>query len=69
MAKLRESSGARHPGFGVLDIKSRYRAMKYLQETLKMLPQAPEPIVIENIAEHLGTIGVIHYTSPQSSLR
>ena len=64
-AKLREMFGSEHPGFGVLDLKARYRGHKYLRETLKMLPQKPETIVINNIAEHLGTIGAIHYTSNQ----
>ena len=64
-AKLREMFGAEHPGFGVLDIKARYRGEKYLQETLKILPQKPETIVIENIAEHLASISAVHYTSPQ----
>ena len=67
VAKLRETFGSEHPGFGVLDIKARYRGQKYLQETLKILPQKPETIVIDNIAEHLGAIGAIHYTSPQIS--
>ena len=31
----------------------------------KILPQKPETIVIHNIAEHLGSIGAIHYTSNQ----
>ena len=56
---------AEEAAFGVLDIKARYRGQKYLQETLKILPQKPEPIVIDDIAEHLGAIGAIHYTSPQ----
>ena len=64
-AKLREMFGSEHPGFGVLDIKARYRGLKYLHETLKILPQKPETIVIDNIAEHLGSIGAIHYTSNQ----
>ena len=64
-AKLREMFGSEHPGFGVLDIKARYRGLRYLQETLKILPQKPETIVINNIAEHLGAIGAIHYTSNQ----
>ena len=64
-AKLREMFGSEHPGFGVLDIKARYRGRKYLQETLKILPQKPETIVINNIAEHLGSIGAIHHTSNQ----
>ncbi len=64
-AKLREMFGFGHPGFGVLDIKARYRGLKYLHETLKILPQKPETIVIDNIAEHLASIGAIHYTSNQ----
>ena len=64
-AKLRERFDAEHPGFGVLDLKARYRGLRYLQETLKILPQKPEAIVIHNIAEHLGSIGAIHYTSNQ----
>ena len=36
-AKLREMFGnPEHPGFGVLDIKARYRGLRYLQETLKI---------------------------------
>ena len=42
-AKLRERFAAEHPSFGVLDLKARYRAEKYLQETLKILPQKPIP--------------------------
>ena len=64
-AKLQQMFGAEHPGFGVLDLKARYRGKKYLQETLKILPQKPETIVIDNIAEHLASIGAIHYTSHQ----
>jgi putative transposase len=63
--KLREMFGSEHPGFGVLDIKARYRGQKYLQETLKILPKKPDTIVIHNIAEHLGALGAIHYTSNQ----
>ena len=63
-AKLREMFGSEHNGFGVLDLKARYRGQKYLRETLKMLPQKPEPIVIDELAEHLGSIGAIHWTSP-----
>ena len=49
----------------VIDLKARYRGVKYFRETLKILPQKPDPIVIENIAEHLGSIGAIHYTPSQ----
>ena len=65
-AKLRERFGTpEHPSFGVSDIKAHYRGQKYLHEILKILPQKPDTIVIDNIAEHLGSIGAIHYTSKQ----
>ena len=49
----------------VLDLKARYRGAKYLRETLKILPQKPDPIVIDQITEHLGAIGAIHYKPTQ----
>ena len=64
-AKLLAPLRLEHSECSVLDLKAGYRGMKYLQETLKMLPQKPEPIVIDQIAERLGSIGAIHYTSPQ----
>ena len=64
-AKLATTFRAKHAEFGNLDLKARYRGMKYLQETLKILPQKPEPIVIDKIAEHLGSIEAIHHTPPQ----
>ncbi len=64
-AKLLAPLRLEHAKCSVLDLKARYRGVKYLQETLKMLPQKPETIVIDNIAEHLGSIGVIHHTPSQ----
>ena len=64
-AKLKTVFGSKQSEFGTLDLKARYRGQKYLHETLKILPQIPEPIVIEQIDEHLGAIGAIHYTPPQ----
>ena len=59
-AKLLAPLRAEHAEVSVLDLKARYRGMKYLRETLKILPQKPEPIVINQIAEHLGAIGAVH---------
>ena len=44
----------------VLDLKARYRGEKYLSETLKILPQKPDDIVIAELSEHLCSIGAIH---------
>ena len=49
----------------VLDLKAHYRGLKYFRETLKILPQKPDAIVIEQIAERLGSIGAIHQTPAQ----
>ena len=60
-AKLLAPLRAEHAECSVLDLKARYRGVKYFRETLKILPQKPDPIVIDQITEHLGTIGAIHY--------
>ena len=64
-AKLLTPLRLEHSEFSVLDLKARYRGLKYLRETLKILPQKPKPIVIDQIAEHLGAIGAIHHTPSQ----
>ena len=64
-AKLLAPLRLEHAESSVLDLKAHYRAMKYLRETLKILPQKPDPIVIDQIAERLGSIGAIHHTPPQ----
>ena len=37
-----------------------------MREALKILPQKPDPIVIDQIAESLGSIGAIHHTPSRS---
>lgn len=64
-AKLTDTSQNKNIAYSVLDLKSHYRGLKYTDEILKILPQKPEPIVIQQITEHLGAIGAIHYTQPQ----
>ena len=64
-AKLRVPFRLEQTVFSVLDLKARYRGLKYLQERLKRLPQKPEPIVIHQITEHLTALGAIHQTQPQ----
>ena len=64
-AKLLAPLRLEHTELSVLDLKARYRGLKYLHETLKILPQKPEPIVIHQIAERLGVIGAIHHTPSQ----
>ena len=61
-AKLIDTHNCKNTAYSVLDLKAHYRGLKYMIETLKILPQKPEPIVIQQINEHLGSIGAIHNT-------
>ena len=61
-AKLMEDYRCQIPDYSVIDLKSHYRGLKYTIETLKILPQKPEDIVIEQIIGHLSSIGAIHNT-------
>jgi putative transposase len=49
-----------HPDSGVLDLQAYFRAAKYFEETIKMLPQKPEPILLEQIFSHVASLGCIH---------
>ena len=47
------------PDFSVLDLKAHFRARRYLDETIKMLPQIPEPHLISRIWRRLSCFGSI----------
>ena len=47
--------------FNVLDLKAFFRGRKYVAETLKLLPEKPEPILISHILEQVSQLGSIHY--------
>jgi putative transposase len=49
-----------NPLFGVQDIKVYFRACKYLDETLKLMPEKPDPILIQQIFKEITTIGKIN---------
>jgi putative transposase len=44
----------------VLDLKAYYRGQKYVVETLKRLPQKPEPILMARILDQVSRRGRIH---------
>jgi putative transposase len=49
-----------NPDSGVLDLKAYFRAAKYFEETLKMLPEKPDPILLDQIFGHVASLGCIH---------
>jgi hypothetical protein len=48
------------PTFSVNDLKAYFRGRKYVTETLKLLPQKPEPIFIDQIFAQIAQIGSIN---------
>jgi len=50
----------RQPDFSILDLKARYRAQRYLHETIKLLPVSPDPDLIPQIERKVLTLGAIH---------
>lgn len=56
LRKFRQTS----PKSGVLDLKAYFRAAKYFEETIKMLPEKPEPILFEQIFGNIASLGSIH---------
>jgi hypothetical protein len=49
-----------NPQSSVLDLKAYCRAARYFEETLKMLPKKPEPILFQQVFGKIVSLGCIH---------
>jgi len=49
-----------NPNFSVQDLKAHFRGLKYVKETLKLLHQKPDPILINQINAEISKIGSIN---------
>ncbi|MFH1634343.1 MAG: transposase [Chloroflexota bacterium] len=49
-----------NPDYSVLDLKSHYRGYRYASETIKMLPEKPEAILLAEIFQQIARLGAIH---------
>jgi hypothetical protein len=56
------------PDFSVIDLKSHYRGYRYASETIKLLPQKPDAILLARIFEQIARLGAIHSTSHPSPI-
>ena len=57
---LRDFRQTSSQDFGILDMKARFRGRKYVTETLKLLPEMPEPILMNHIFDKVARIGGVH---------
>ena len=48
------------PEFSVNDLKTWFRSRKYVVETLKLLPEMPEPICIDQVIAQVAELGRIN---------
>jgi len=48
------------PAYSILDLKSHYRGCRYAFETIKMLPQKPDAILLADIFQQIARLGSIH---------
>jgi putative transposase len=60
---LAEPFRKQNPDFSVLDLKSQYRGYRYASETIKLLPQKPDGILLAKIFQQIARLGVIHPVS------
>jgi putative transposase len=49
-----------NPDYSILDMKSHYHGCRYAVETIKMLPQKPDPILLADIFAQIARLGAIH---------
>ena len=65
--RLQADGRQRDPAYSVLDLKADCRAYKYVEETIKMLPEKPEPVLWEQIRNKVACLGRIHASQPSFS--
>jgi putative transposase len=65
-ARLLRGLRSSHPHASVLDLKAFYRGHKYAYETIKLLPQNPDPVLLSRILIHIAQLGAVHKFSPPS---
>lgn len=66
--RLRADSPPHDAAYSVLDLKADCRGSKYVEETIKLLPEKPEPILLAKILKQVTSLGRIHTARPAFSL-
>ena len=52
---------AQWPAFSVNDLKAWFRGRKYVVETLKLLPEMPDAICIEQVVSQIAELGRVNH--------
>lgn len=65
--RLRADVHPHDPDYSILDLKADWRGYKYVEETIKLLPEKPEPILLAKIRNQVASLGRIHVSAPSFS--
>jgi len=65
--RLRADVPPYDPDYSVLDLKADWRGYKYVEETIQMLPEKPEPIVLRQLLHKVAGLGRMHASQPSFS--
>ena len=65
--RLHADRRQRAPAYSVLDVKADGRGYKYVEETIQMLPEKPESILLRQILDRVACLGRIHIPQPSFS--
>lgn len=53
-----------NPQAGILDLKAHFHGRRYVAETLKLLPETPDPILLSQVFDTVARLGCIHPVKP-----
>jgi putative transposase len=62
--RLRADLHPYDPDYSVLDLKADCRGYKYVEETIKLLPEKPEPVLLAKMLNQVACLGRIHASQP-----
>ena len=65
--RLRTDGQPRDPDYSILDLKADCRGYKYVEETIKMLPEKPAPVLLRQMLHKVAGLGRIHAAQPSFS--
>ena len=65
--RLRADGHPQDPDYSVLDLKADCRGYKYVEETIQMLPEKPEPVLLAKILNQVAGLGRMHAAQPSFS--
>lgn len=59
-AALLQPFRQQNPDYSIGDLKAHYRGYRYVNETIKMLPEKPDAILLADIFQQIARLGAIH---------